>query len=129
MKKTATAIDDVTALAIPPKPRGRPREFDREAALDAAMQVFWEKGFEAASINDLTTAMNVNPPSLYAAFGDKETLFLATIEHYAKSRGDQSHGRGLPLSGWRGLNGFTAQPICSPSTRASSIASSTASSL
>ncbi|WP_212758078.1 TetR/AcrR family transcriptional regulator [Usitatibacter palustris] len=53
------------------------------------MQVFWEKGFEGASISDLTSAMNVNPPSLYAAFGDKETLFLATIEHYAKSRSDQ----------------------------------------
>lgn len=53
------------------------------------MGVFWEKGFEGASISDLTSAMGVNPPSLYAAFGDKESLFLATIDHYAKSRSDQ----------------------------------------
>lgn len=74
---------------VPAKPRGRPRSFDREAALDAAMQVFWEKGYEGASISELTAAMGINPPSLYAAFGDKEELFLATIEHYAQSRKDQ----------------------------------------
>lgn len=89
MKKVTRAPQAAVAVAEPPKPRGRPRSFDREAALDAAMQVFWEKGFEGASINDLTAAMGVNPPSLYAAFGDKESLFLATIEHYASSRSDQ----------------------------------------
>lgn len=75
--------------AEPKKARGRPRSFDREAALNAAMEVFWTKGYEAASISDLTTAMGINPPSLYAAFGDKEKLFLATIEQYAASRSDQ----------------------------------------
>jgi AcrR family transcriptional regulator len=89
MKKPPRQAAAAAAVATPPKPRGRPRSFDREAALDAAMQVFWEKGFEGASINDLTAAMGVNPPSLYAAFGDKESLFLATIEHYAASRSDQ----------------------------------------
>lgn len=64
------------------RPRGRPRAFDREVALDAAMQVFWRKGFEAASIADLTAAMGINPPSLYAAFGDKEELFRAALDRY-----------------------------------------------
>lgn len=88
MKKASNSAGD-TAVAAPPKPRGRPRSFDREAALDAAMQVFWEKGFEGATIGDLTTAMGVNPPSLYAAFGDKEDLFLATVQHYADSHAGQ----------------------------------------
>jgi len=69
------------------KPRGRPRSFDREAALDAAMEVFWRKGYEATSIADLTEAMGINPPSLYAAFGDKEQLFMAAIERYNADRG------------------------------------------
>jgi AcrR family transcriptional regulator len=69
------------------KPRGRPRSFDRDAALDSAMQVFWEKGYEATSISDLTEVMGINPPSLYAAFGDKERLFLEAIERYQQERG------------------------------------------
>jgi AcrR family transcriptional regulator len=73
--------------AVPRKPRGRPRSFDRDAALDAAMQVFWEKGYEATSISDLTEVMGINPPSLYAAFGDKERLFMEAIERYAQARG------------------------------------------
>jgi AcrR family transcriptional regulator len=88
MKKPQTSAGD-TALANPPKPRGRPRSFDRKAALDAAMTVFWEKGYEGATISDLTAAMGVNPPSLYAAFGDKEDLFLATVQHYAESHTGQ----------------------------------------
>ncbi|HLX24855.1 MAG TPA: TetR/AcrR family transcriptional regulator [Usitatibacter sp.] len=71
------------------KPRGRPRSFDREAALAAAVEVFWRKGFEAASISDLTEAMGINPPSLYAAFGDKEQLFLEAADSYSRSRGDE----------------------------------------
>jgi AcrR family transcriptional regulator len=89
MKKAASSAGPAPAPKQPPKPRGRPRSFDRVAALDAAMHVFWEKGYEGASINDLTSAMGVNPPSLYAAFGDKEQLFLAAIDHYASSRRDQ----------------------------------------
>jgi AcrR family transcriptional regulator len=85
MKRSAPAAE----AALPRKPRGRPRGFDRDAALAAAMEVFWEKGFESASISDLTEAMGINPPSLYAAFGDKEQLFLAAMESYNKSRGDQ----------------------------------------
>lgn len=61
---------------------GRPLSFDRDAALDAAMHVFWRHGFEATSIAELTKAMGITPPSLYSAFGDKQALFLATVERY-----------------------------------------------
>src|ERR1700750_1547259 len=67
---------------------GRPRAFDREAALEAAMLLFWRKGFAAASINDLCEAMGVRSPSLYAAFGSKEALYLEAIERYARTIGD-----------------------------------------
>lgn len=66
------------------KPRGRPLSFDRDVALERAMHVFWERGYEAASIADLTAAMGITPPSLYTAFGDKERLFLEAIERYGK---------------------------------------------
>jgi AcrR family transcriptional regulator len=62
--------------------RGRPRSFDREAALDRAMLLFWQHGYEATSLSQLTSAMGISPPSLYAAFGDKEALFLETVERY-----------------------------------------------
>jgi AcrR family transcriptional regulator len=76
------------ALAlVPAKTRGRPLSFDRGAALDKAMHVFWEHGYEAASIADLTAAMGITPPSLYTAFGDKEHLFLEAIEAYGKGPG------------------------------------------
>jgi AcrR family transcriptional regulator len=63
---------------------GRPREFDRGAALEAAMLAFWRKGFAATSMNDLCDAMNVRSPSLYAAFGSKEALYLEAIQHYVE---------------------------------------------
>src|SRR5271170_3657427 len=66
---------------------GRPREFDREAALQAAMIMFWRKGFAATSMNDLCNAMGIRSPSLYAAFGSKETLYLEAIEHYVRTVG------------------------------------------
>lgn len=67
--------------------RGRPRSFDREAALTSAMEVFWAKGYEGASINDLTSAMGIGSPSLYAAFGSKEALFREAIELYGRTEG------------------------------------------
>jgi TetR/AcrR family transcriptional regulator, copper-responsive repressor len=62
--------------------RGRPREFDKEAALKEATLMFWRNGYRGVSLDDLTTAMNINKPSLYAAFGDKEALYLAAIDYY-----------------------------------------------
>jgi AcrR family transcriptional regulator len=64
--------------------RGRPRSFDAEKALERALRVFWEKGYEGASLTDLTRAMGLNRPSLYAAFGDKEALFRKALDRYAK---------------------------------------------
>ena len=63
---------------------GRPRCFCEDLVLDRAMRVFWEKGFEGTSLTDLTEAMGINRPSLYAAFGDKQALFLRVMEHYAE---------------------------------------------
>ncbi|KZE06767.1 TetR/AcrR family transcriptional regulator [Bacillus mycoides] len=60
----------------------RLREFDKEKALDAAMQLFWEKGYAATSLSDLTAKMEIQRPSLYAAFGDKEGLFEAALRRY-----------------------------------------------
>ncbi|MFI5606079.1 TetR/AcrR family transcriptional regulator [Amycolatopsis sp. NPDC051903] len=68
-------------------PRGRPRAFDRERALTEAMFVFWERGYEGASLADLTGAMGINPPSLYAAFGSKEALFREAVEQYSATYG------------------------------------------
>jgi len=65
---------------------GRHREFDLEDALAAAQKVFWLKGYEGASISDLTEAMGINSPSLYAAFGSKKGLFTAVLDHYDASR-------------------------------------------
>ena len=61
---------------------GRPRAFDVDKALQKALEVFWEKGYEGTSLPDLTEAMGINKPSLYAAFGNKEQLFLKAIELY-----------------------------------------------
>ncbi len=65
---------------------GRPRMFCTEKALDSAMQVFWRKGYEGASMVDLTSAIGINSPSLYAAFGSKEGLFKAVLERYDQRR-------------------------------------------
>ena len=62
---------------------GRPREFDREAALEAALQVFWRKGYLATSMNDLCDAMGIRSPSLYAAFGSKEDLYIEAVHRYS----------------------------------------------
>jgi AcrR family transcriptional regulator len=65
---------------------GRPRGFDEDAALEAAMRVFWEKSYEGATITDLTEAMGINRSSIYAAFGDKEALFHRAVDRYSEGR-------------------------------------------
>jgi AcrR family transcriptional regulator len=79
-----TATTTTTTAAA----KGRPRGFDRDQALEAALMEFWEHGYEATSIATLTRAMGINPPSLYAAFGDKRKLFTAAVERYAETHGD-----------------------------------------
>ncbi|MEV0594513.1 TetR/AcrR family transcriptional regulator [Nonomuraea cavernae] len=65
--------------------RGRPREFDRAAALTAATHLFWERGYAATSIGELTEAMGIRPGSLYAAFRDKKSLFKEVVHSYGRS--------------------------------------------
>jgi len=65
---------------------GRPREFCVDKALDAALEVFWLKGFEGASLTDLTEAMGINRPSLYGAFGNKEELFRKALDRYVAEK-------------------------------------------
>jgi AcrR family transcriptional regulator len=65
-----------------PKRAGRPRGFDEDEALERAMHIFWRKGFEGASLNDLTAAMGMQPASLYQAFGNKRALFEKVLARY-----------------------------------------------
>jgi AcrR family transcriptional regulator len=75
--------------------KGRPREFDAELALDKALRVFWERGYEGASLSDLTEAMGISRPSLYAAFGNKEELFTLALARYAEKGPGAIHGEAL----------------------------------
>jgi AcrR family transcriptional regulator len=70
-----------------PRPRGRPRTFDELEALERATQVFWSKGYDGVTIDDLVAGMGVARPSLYAVFGDKRTLFLRALRAYAEKKG------------------------------------------
>src|SRR5277367_362706 len=69
------------------RPRGRPRSFDEMEALEKATQVFWSKGYDGVTIDDLVAGMDVGRPSLYAVFGDKRTLFLRVLRVYAERKG------------------------------------------
>ncbi|MDL5203738.1 TetR/AcrR family transcriptional regulator [Streptomyces sp. ALI-76-A] len=79
---------DTKAQARPAsKPRGRPRSFDRETALEKALLAFWQHGYEATSVSDLTRVMDIGAPSLYAAFGDKRSLFEEVVREYGTKYG------------------------------------------
>src|SRR6478752_5555063 len=69
------------------RPVGRPRSFDETGALEKATQVFWSKGYDGVTIDDLVAGMGVARPSLYAVFGDKRTLFLRALKAYAEKKG------------------------------------------
>jgi AcrR family transcriptional regulator len=70
------------AVIKPRQRKGRPRSFNRDAAVHQAMLLFWRHGYEATSLSHLTAALGVSPPSIYAAFGDKKTLFLEAVGRY-----------------------------------------------
>jgi len=88
-KRSRQQLNTETVSSASAAARGRPRAFDAEDALDRALKVFWRKGYEGTSLDDLTAAMNINRPSLYAAFGNKENLFRRALERY--SNGPASH--------------------------------------
>src|SRR5579871_6721852 len=69
------------------RPRGRPRSFNESAALEKAIQVFWSKGYDGVTVDDLVAGMGVGRPSLYSVFGDKRTLFLRVLKAYAEAKG------------------------------------------
>jgi AcrR family transcriptional regulator len=70
------------AAKNPARPRGRPLAFNQDEALDKALRVFWVRGYEGASMAELTEALGVNKPSIYAAFGNKEELFRKALARY-----------------------------------------------
>ena len=69
------------------RPRGRPRSFDEMGAIEKATQVFWSKGYDGVTIDDLVAGMGVGRPSLYAVFGDKRAIFLRVLRAYAERKG------------------------------------------
>jgi AcrR family transcriptional regulator len=100
-----------------PKARGRPREFSCDEALDAATRVFWEKGYDGASLTDLTKAMGIKRTSMYWAFGNKEALYRKTMERYAETREkfmSKSLDGGTVREGMRRLLRGAVETYCDP---------------
>jgi AcrR family transcriptional regulator len=84
MQKSGGQNLDVGVVNGTARARGRPRAFDREAALDTATRLFWRKGYAATSISDLTEVMGIGSPSLYAAFGSKDELYVEALRHFGE---------------------------------------------
>ncbi len=101
--------------------RGRPRKFDEHQALQAAMEVFWEKGFDGASCEDLLSAMKINAGSMYAAFGDKQALYEKALDLYCDrvftGLGDILRQPGSPLEAVRSLIRTVADHMASPESK------------
>ncbi|MFC7740644.1 TetR/AcrR family transcriptional regulator [Nocardiopsis composta] len=91
-------------------PRGRPRAFDRDAALAAAVRLFWERGYEAVSLSDLTAAMGIRTGSLYAAFGDKKKLFTEAVQAYRRTPTATSSAAPWPRSPPRAAPSSASSP-------------------
>jgi TetR/AcrR family transcriptional regulator, copper-responsive repressor len=99
--------------------RGRPRAFDTESALDGALKVFWKHGFQDASLQELTREMGLSKPSLYAAFGDKEALYLQALERYLMQRiskqaeilNAEKNGRQAITSFLHSISGMLCDPM------------------
>ena len=90
----------------------RPREFDESRALEAAMQCFWRRGYEATSLRDLTVAMGLTPPSLYNSFGDKQQLFERALERYLdRTTRDRLHRLEATFTPRQALEQFFAEII------------------
>ena len=85
-------------------PSGRTRQFDVDEALDRALEVFWARGYEGATLPELTRAMGINRPSLYTAFGNKEQLFRKAIDRY------QTGWQGMVSKGWCPRDGVRLCP-------------------
>ena len=84
--RRAIYVPTVMECVLPKACKGRPREFDVDEALVAALRVFWTKGYDGASLTDLTEAMGITRPSLYAAFGNKEALFHKALDLYEREK-------------------------------------------
>jgi AcrR family transcriptional regulator len=102
-------------------PTGRPREFDKSEAIDKAMLLFWRQGYEGTSIADLTEALGIKRPSLYAAFGNKELLFRAVLDRYDEGTAEfmatslkLSTAREVAEGLLRGAANFHSQPANPP---------------
>lgn len=93
MKAKKLSVAPPEHAIAPHRPKGRPRSFDREAALEKALGVFWVRGFAPTTIAELCAAMGINPPSLYAAFGNKAQLFMEAVSHYERVYWDATWDR------------------------------------
>ena len=104
----------------PARPRGRPRNFDEIGALDKATQVFWSKGYDGVTIDDLVAGMGVGRPSLYAVFGDKRAIFLRVLRAYAERKGTLATKALLAPPGLRdAIAGFLRYNVESATARGS----------